>query len=251
MAGQNNPGSNLGLPRRSETSLPVVPRQTASSRPSDIVAYLEEQGVPLNLPIMPGDTGVGPMPLMFHHMPGATAEQMQEVYRRERAGYLYQVLSDMGYFHMDPSTRPSARELLQKRFQSMPHASTYAPRSNSPEPTSISIEEGGELRMKKSNLGENALSSEEFKDGDTIEVLYTENQVNAKRQGQNVTITPSMVMKSSSVEALIKRGYFKNPLTREPIALRERRILRFTNTAGGKRKRRKTQRKTKRKNQKY
>ena len=105
-------------------------------------------------------------------------------------------------------------------------------------PTGIPIRDGGELRMRKSNLGENAIAQFPFEDGENIEVLYTEDNVKNLNAGNNVPILPAMVFKSSSVDELLKSGSTTNPLTRQPIALRERRILRFTNTnsSGGKRK---------------
>ena len=108
--------------------------------------------------------------------------------------------------------------------------------------TSIPIEQGPELTITKNTLGANAISQEDFENGETVEVLYSEAQAKQKRERGNVNVKPSMVFKSSSVDAIVKSGNLQNPITRQPIALRERRTLRFL--SGGKRKTRK-QRKSK------
>lgn len=116
----------------------------------------------------------------------------------------------------------------------------------------IPIRQGAELQMNKNSLGPNAIDLEDFVDGEPVEVLYNEEQVKRLNQGENVRITPSMVFKPTSVEALLKSGATLNPTTRQPIVMREIRTLRFrNNSTGGKRKRRKTQRKKMRKNRKY
>lgn len=243
---------NLGLPQRSSSFLPMrsmssYPVESASRRPADIPAYLEAQGVPLNIPIVPGDTGVGPLPRMSIYVQGATPEQMQEVYRRERASQLYQMLSDSGYFAMNPATRPPARELLARRFQPRANSiftsnpiSTFSPEP-SPPPVTIPVIDSPELVMNQRNLGQNAVTQDDFVDGETVEVLYSEEQARNKREGRHVQVMPSMVYKSESVQGLLSSGNPRNPLTREPIALRERRTLRFrNNSTGGKRKHRKS-----------
>ena len=250
----NNNGVPFSLPMR---TMSMSPGYSSSNRPADIPAYLESQGVPLNTPIRPGDTGRGPMPMTSIHMPGATAEQYEQAYRQQRASMLYQLLSDRGYFALPPESRrplrnvlglngaqtPSIPSLSSTRVPGQPFAGWY-----SAMPASIPVREGTELRMRRNALGSNAVDLEDFIDGETVEVLYTPDQVRRMDQGETVRVTPSMVLKRTSVEQLVTSGSRTNPTTRQPIALRERRVLRLTNSnnqssQGGKRKNRKSTRK--------
>lgn len=276
--GNNTANNNLlpaGLPILPMRTMTMMPTYGSSTRPANIPAFLEAEGVPLDTPTRPGDTGRGPLPHMSLYIAGATPAQMEEAYRRERASMLYQMLSDRGYFMTPRAHRRPVREVLGVNGPQTPSvlpsitvpptlsvlrgiplpprgvpslSSTRAPAGMfSYMPAAIPVREGAELRMVKNTLGSNAVDLEDFVDGETVEVLYTQDQVQRLNRGERVKVTPSMVLKSTSVEGLIKAGTRQNPTTRQPIAMRERRVLKFVNSnnnsQGGKRKTRKSTRK--------
>ena len=259
--GNNNSNIPTFLPMRTMSYYPSAELRT---RPTDIPAFLEAEGVPLNTPIRRGDTGRGPMPLMSIHIQNGTPENYEEVYRRERARFLYQMLSDRGYFDTPRSLRRPVREVLgidepqtpsvlppanstgssgssgllspylqpwmlqpmQPGFSMPSPSNSYSALSRAPIPT----REGGELRMPRANIGANAIDLEDFVDGETVEVLYTPQQARRLNAGNTVRITPSMIMRPTSVAGLIASGSRINPTTRQPIGLRETRTLRIENS---------------------
>ena len=110
------------------------------------------------------------------------------------------------------------------------------------------------LSVKRTNFTTNAISLEDFEEGEKVEVFYSEPQYRNLQNGKAVPIKPSMVFKQSSVRNLVgsvENGTLKNPLTREPVIYREVRKLVFLNenAAGGRRLSKKTRKHTtKRKN---
>lgn len=91
-----------------------------------------------------------------------------------------------------------------------------------------------ELRVKRSNYPQNVITLEPFADGEKIEVMYSQEQFNQLSAGRNVSIKPSMVIKRQSARNLSlasANGRFLNPSTREPVAHREVRVLKFIDEA--------------------
>ena len=90
------------------------------------------------------------------------------------------------------------------------------------------------LRVKRSNYPQNVITLEPFEDGETVEVLYSQEQYNDLQAGRRVNITPAMVMKKQSARELSMRspdGRFKNPSTREWVVHRETKKLQFIDEA--------------------
>ena len=97
------------LPMR---TMSFYPGNQVNNTPTDILTYLESQGVPLNTPLHRGDSGRGPIPGMSIYVSGATPEQMEDVYLRERARMLYRSLADRGYFAAPQDRRRPLRQVL-------------------------------------------------------------------------------------------------------------------------------------------
>lgn len=86
------------------------------------------------------------------------------------------------------------------------------------------------LKVKRENYPQNTISQEEFVDGENVDVLYSQDQYADLQAGREVNIKPSMVHKHQSIKNLIaasRNGRIKNPLTRDVVAHREVRRLKF------------------------
>ncbi len=235
--------------------------------PDNIPAYLTSQGVPLNTPLMAGDTGRGPIPgrpLSSYILGGIPLSRHNDRYierflQRERLMTLYRLLKWYGYWDTPAAERRPLEEVLGLNPPREFDWGEFfgAPRASAPQPKHLPMGYGGDLVLKRGNINLNAITQEEFTNGEKVDVLYTEDQLKKLNRGETVNIKPSMIFKINSVDALLKQGSLQNPMTRENVALRERRTLRFgksnNNSAagagagasqGGKRKKRKT--KTKR-----
>ncbi len=107
-----------------------------------------------------------------------------------------------------------------------------------------------DLQVKRANYPQNVISQEDFVDGEKVDVLYSESQYADLQAGRNVNIKPSMVYKHASIQDLMRAsvdGTIKNPLTRNVVAHREVRRLKFQEEggqAGGKKRRGSTKRKS-------
>jgi Leucine-rich repeat (LRR) protein len=104
-----------------------------------------------------------------------------------------------------------------------------------------------DLQVKRENYPQNVISQEDFVDGEKVDVLYSQSQYADLQAGRNVNIKPSMVYKHESIQGLMRAsadGTIKNPLTRNVVAHREVRRLKFEEggQAGGKK--RKTKKKS-------
>ncbi len=119
----------------------------------------------------------------------------------------------------------------------------------------ISLEnaEIADLQVKRANYPQNAISQEDFVDGEKVDVLYSESQYADLQAGRNVNIKPSMVYKHESIQGLMRAsadGVIRTPLTRNQVAHGEVRRLKFEEEggqAGGKKRRGSTKRKSQKK----
>lgn len=243
---------SLGMGYRSLYNIPL---------PEDIPGFLTREGVPLDTPLMAGDRGTGRIPgIGGIVMSGVNLEDFPESYqqrywKQERLRYLYRLLKWYGYFDTPVAERRPLDEVLginpRRNFDWHNFLQSNS-RSRVVQPKHLPMGYGGDLILKKGELGPNAITQEDFMDGEKINVLYTENQLKDLNSGKRVPVKPSMIFKIESVDELLKHGSLMNPLTREKTALRERRTLRLRNTvnknetnsnsnttSGGKRRRRK------------
>jgi hypothetical protein len=97
------------------------------------------------------------------------------------------------------------------------------------ENNNVAIED---LKVKRANYETNAITMEDFQNGEIVSVLYSANQHRNLQNGNPVNIKPSMVFKKSSVRQLsqaAQHGRIKNPLTREDVAHQQTRRLKFEN----------------------
>jgi hypothetical protein len=102
------------------------------------------------------------------------------------------------------------------------------------------------LQMEQSRLTEfrNAVTLEPLQNNDLVDVLYTEDQARVLLSGNDVPITPAMVLLTASAD-----GHFAvrstNPFTRERVGLRVRRRIVVPNnqSAGKSRRNKRNQRK--------